>query len=139
MRRLRTALVWLLLLAVPLQGFAASAMLFCGMAHGDAALQLTHGHASLNGGDGHAHAGDLHDHGVLQDVDGPVGADSAASDLHGGSCSVCASCCSGAALLLSSVNVVSPFAHDAPVLASSRAEPGQNSPGPDRPPRILLA
>lgn len=141
MRRFRTALVWLLLLAVPLQGFAASAMLFCGIAHGGAASQLSHEHPALNGGDGHAHAGDRHGHGVLLDADGTIDAnpDSPLSDLHDGACSACASCCSGAALLLSSVNVVSPFGHDAPVLASNCAEPGQNSPGPDRPPRLLLA
>jgi hypothetical protein len=98
---LRACLVWLALLALPLQGFAAASMLFCG-AGGTGPIssgQVAKAHIS----DGaHHHHGD---HG--QSGHHPAGAQADSADAPaqpagpgdaGHRCGVCASCCNLAAI-----------------------------------------
>jgi hypothetical protein len=137
LRLSRQLLTWLLLAAVPLQGYAAGAMLFCGAAHGRAEAaavdHAAHGHG--------AHAPDTaahHSGPATVDHQQPAPAADLASLLHG-TCSVCASCCSGAAL--PAAIFVSAFATEraAPALPGERPAPDRAPARLERPPRIALA
>jgi hypothetical protein len=131
----RICLIWLLALAVPLQGVAAATMLVCGPHHqAGGAVHASpdvqpHHHGAHSGDDAHAH------HAM-------PGADVGASGLaqaDGHTCSACATCCSALAL-------VGTFGVPAcPELASTLFDSVVPSvgrycaDGPDRPPRIHLA
>lgn len=135
MKRLRLLLAWFLLAAVPLQGFAAASMLFCGNGSAHAAVEALAQQAEivgLDGADGHDHG--VHRHAPDSSVDPALdGAAPAEAGAH--SCSVCAACCQGVALLNLPVVL--------PVLAAPRidsAEPfvliaALPSSVPDKPPR----
>ncbi|WP_041675397.1 hypothetical protein [Ramlibacter tataouinensis] len=132
---LRLVIAWLVMTVLPLQGFAAASMLFCGQAAHSTSVQLhaSHDHAS-HGHEGHGH----HDHAganltqqhlpeVSQAADGTV------DDGH--SCPICASCCNLVAL---SDAPTSGLSGDSP-----RSEPSQDASRvltrdastPDKPPR----
>lgn len=89
MSHLRFVLAWLIMLALPLQGFASATMVFCaGEHHGtSAAIQGTHEHSS------HDHS--AHQHPAVDSHQ--ANADDARSSqalpdaIH--KCGVCASCC----------------------------------------------
>jgi hypothetical protein len=81
-RLLRAFLMGMLMLAVPLQGIAATTMLLCGPGHGGAS------HASAEPA--------MHAHGAHHDADA---ADETSGLEAKGKCSACASCCSAVALL----------------------------------------
>lgn len=151
-RTLRTLLIWLMMLAIPTQGFAAAAMLYCGPASDggrmpgapDAQISATSGHATI----GHAHrmgdthAGHAHDHAMAESA-GPHLAvtDQTGSDAEGflaeAACSVCAACCSGAALV-ASVLVLSAHSESfAPMRPLSVLALDFFTDGPRRPPRSL--
>jgi hypothetical protein len=152
--RLRTALMWLLLLALPLQGFAAATMLTCGPnhhrlpVHAAAASVHDHGHDHGNGnGQHHAHA---HEHApapaqadaeAAVDVAADRAPSSHAMDQGAKSkskCSACAACCIGAALPAAAL-VFAPFdAATAPVGSAPASRVGFFTDGPDRPPRLHL-
>jgi hypothetical protein len=135
----RALLVWLLALAIPVQGAVAAAMRCCGPEH-------HHQGQRVNAGDGHAHDHAMvtgHDHGAPAAA---VDTDSAAADtdpnsdahaatLKAGKCSACSSCCTAAGLpsrqaVLGSV----PFGE---VLVASVGTPLLEflTSGPERPPR----
>ncbi|MDO8458936.1 MAG: hypothetical protein Q7T07_18710 [Burkholderiaceae bacterium] len=125
---LRILFAWLLIAAVPMQGFAAASMLFCGMGaqHQHAAeASEPHDHATP-----HSHTSDAAQ-GHAQAADPAQGA---SSDT-GQKCSICAACCSGVALVgLDQVLAMTP----APQAAL--AEPfvlihTLPTPVPDKPPR----
>lgn len=137
-KRSIAAVVWLLIVAIPVQGLAATAMTHCGARHSGAVAATLVDHAL------HDHAAAWHDgashHSAHQHAsasDGPVDT----SDLkHDGyvKCSACAACCLGLALP-SSLSVL------LPVLPSVAANCGVFSSalevivtGPERPPRLLL-
>ena len=89
-RHFRIVLIALLLAALPLRTWAASAMLFCVDGSSAAAAHAQHGdrdaHAGHDGAGGHA----------MHDADGSQGsADGAMDTGHG--CSVCGACCTGVA------------------------------------------
>jgi hypothetical protein len=142
----RTLFIWLLVLAVPVQGAAAATMAFCGASHhGGGASAATQANASAV----HAHVGGGeadHQHTravALADEDSAASADSAASTAagHAGQqkCSACASCCSLGAILSSVLAVAVPVF--SPTVFST-LEPSVElfaAEGPDRPPRIALA
>lgn len=110
MKRWWITLVWLLSLALPLQGLAASARLMC---HAAPAASMT------------ADAPKCHEE-----------ADDAAS-AHTG-CIACAAC-HGAAALPASVPALGQAAPTmAPVAATTQSVPVFVTDGPDRPPRITL-
>jgi hypothetical protein len=126
MSRIRLLLAWLVLAAIPLQGFAAASMLFCGS--GQRQQSQVQVHASA----GHDHA--AHGHGPAAKVG--QAADSA-TQLPDSShqCGVCASCCHSAAITETPRAIAL-----APPPQSRAAEPfvlihPRPSTVPDKPPR----
>lgn len=159
-RVVRTLIVWVMVVAMPIQTFAAPTMRFCGPSHErmmhrlgpEAPPQASHhafhgGHPAAAGDHGrHPHAGpayaaDPGDSGTPQaepdhDTDGRPGLVPQHDDF---SCSACASCCSVLALPphlagLAAAGPVHP-AGRAPVTPIASHPPD----GPERPPRSILA
>jgi hypothetical protein len=123
MRRLfRAFLMWMVMLAVPLQGIAATTMLLCGPGHGGAS------HASAEPA--------THVHGDHRDADA---ADETSGLETKGKCSACASCCSAVALLagLPTLPAAEPAA--GPRAAVEPGFEGVVADGLKRPPRTVLA
>ena len=115
-RVLRTAVMWLLSLALPLQGYAAATMAHCDASHHRMAGGLSHADAAPHDRAGHHHeVTSTAGAGVVKSVD--------SDSHHGGSatgdvdklskykCSACASCCTSAVLPSSVVT----FSTDSPV------------------------
>jgi hypothetical protein len=137
-RVLRTLMLWCLLLALPLQGFAAATMLPCGATAGP-----THGHATATT----ALADANHDHHhAQQDIaaahdDGQASQDHAAAPDHqaGSKCSTCSVCCVGAAFLPTNLNVHPVFHSLTLQLAPAALLFSGTSPQRlERPPRLIL-
>ena len=145
--RFRKALMWLLLLALPLQGYAAATMLNCGPNHhsmmvGSAtASGAVHDPSSV----GHHHgdagaasvAGDHHSTAANDSGDDA----SAAHDLNQlakSKCSACAACCMGVALPPAALAVASFPPAMTPAVFVSAPHDDFLSDGLDRPPRLLL-
>jgi hypothetical protein len=117
----RTVFAWMLVIALPLQGYVAHAMTNCGPAHhGARQLQelaaqshaskgltqagLHSAHAEHAGHAGHADPVEQHRHGAAAaapDTDATEHTNASAATVDGGKCSVCASCCSAAAIAVS--------------------------------------
>jgi hypothetical protein len=152
---IRTTLIWLMAIALPVQGAAGATMLACGPDHHGAAAAHSHaagdpvhehgdvmephihaeGHAAL----GHADTG-YHGH----DRESPSGSESAAADgndVHkaAGKCSACASCCTVAVLPTSVLPIGSPPAVDRVVAFFQTQAAVYMTGGPERPPRTILA
>lgn len=145
---IRILLIWLMALAIPVQGIAASAMLHCGPNHSTQAGQVQSDVAVHHAQ--HGHAGQT---GAHEDKDNTAAGPSTAAsgyDADSGSrstdvtklvkfkCSACASCCSAVAILhsvpaISVVEIVSD--RDSSPVADL---PGFVTDGPERPPRIAL-
>lgn len=131
---MRTLLIWLLMLAVPLQTAAAVTMALCGPGHHASAAERSaialaaHDHAGDK-----AHSGHQHHASAAQPTDAAQALQVVPADVH--TCSVCASCCSGTAMLGSVPKVMAPefgavsFLSLVPHIAFVAAS------GPDRPPR----
>jgi hypothetical protein len=131
---LRIALIWLVALAVPVQGVAAATMVFCGP--GD----TTVGHQRA----AHDHA--AHEHHASHDVDAasPDAANDATSDATSTgfdttSCSVCAACCTAATLPSPLVSCETPKGHAVYRAALASWDATFLTSGLDRPPRLTLA
>ncbi|MFM9915359.1 MAG: hypothetical protein ACKVOX_06100 [Rhizobacter sp.] len=122
LRRVRAALMWVLLVALPFQGFAAASMLGCGPSHHRVSESTAHEAAPAASAHGHEHeaSGD-HRH-----------ADKASK------CSVCAACCVGAALPATALVFAAAAPTDAPSTLPSMGAVGFLTDGPDRPPRPFL-
>lgn len=129
MFRVRLFIAWLILAALPLQGFAAAGMLYCG----DVGVSV------VDGAGAHDHG--MHDRAGMADAQAAAtvagDADGQATPLPGSlhTCSVCASCCAGLGLVAASVPAVLPSlpqAEPASLFARVHARP---SPVPDKPPR----
>lgn len=100
---LKPFVLWLLLIAVPFQGYAAATMMCCGSAHSKGA-----GHAAqASAGNMHSHLSGIdHDH----DEDAVAASSDSGAHHHDGDttkrvafkCSACASCCVGAAIVQTS-------------------------------------
>ena len=147
-RVVRTFVMWLLVLALPVQGFAASTMLLCGAGHHGAA-QATEG--------GHDHASHMHKGALEASAVSESPAHShvaqAASSREGsvfspllakhakvwGKCSACASCCTVAYLPTTVIAFTAPAPSRAPAVVELTTDVGFFTDGPDRPPRLPLA
>jgi hypothetical protein len=140
----RLVIAWLIMAALPLQGMAASSMLFCDQAAPSTVAKPTaHDHAAHGHGAQHDHASHSHDGDSLaaadqpaklsqQQADGPQGA-GMVEDGH--ACPICAACCNLVAL------------SETPILALQAAPPAsqpldgpsrvlsRDAPTPDKPPR----
>jgi len=137
---LRIALAWLLAVALPVQGYAAQAMLLCGPAHHQSAA--VHDHAS------HDHAGaseNLTDSGLPHgDATGPLNSslDHHAKTVksgHGGKCSACTSSCSTAAIT-TAVLAIEIIPQHLPVVSMIPTGNAVDTVGGlDRPPRSFIA
>lgn len=138
-------MMWLLLLALPLQGFAAATMVNCGPNHhrmweASAAAQVpSHGHAGH--GDPHHAMGTAEvEHTTASSAPASEGS-SAAHDLGTLSkfkCSACAACCMGAALPTATLTFASVAPATVPTFFVPVSHVGFFTDGPDRPPRLFL-
>lgn len=131
----RFVLTCLLGIAIPVQGFAAYSMAWCGPAHHSAALsqaQEAHHHQAVVSGHESHHAQ------VMSSTDSSQ-EPSQASTGKANKCSACASCCSATALPSLPVVLTSLVLKDdfAPLEPSGIAV--YLSEGLERPPRIVLA
>lgn len=153
-RVMRAFLVWVIVIAMPVQGMAASVMLFCGPSHSRMTQGLFADGAELASSQGAANwhedsAADhgVHDHaapehlgagnsGVVSDADGTTGL----FPHHGKfTCSACAACCSALALpagfVLPAPSSPEHLAPMSPVEPVASHQPD----GLDRPPRAVRA
>lgn len=144
---IRILFAWLLLAALPLQGFAAATTLLCGPAHHGAAAA-----APAAGLPGHHHAaGDSHDHPhdhasaaaphgatptdafaaavAWDDAASTAGADSSHS------CSLCSAACHGLGLASRSTRVELASAPQVPLTEPFQRFDSRPAPVPDKPPR----
>ena len=132
-RLARLALMFLLAIALPLQGMAAATMAACGWGPHDHVHAVAHDHHAFDSaGRADASSHEMH---VAHSHDGK--ADLADGALH--KCSACASCCVGAAvpsqaIAFDTVKLTDRFA---PLVA--RSVPAYVSEGLERPPRAFLA
>lgn len=98
----KTVLLLLLLLAVPFQGYAASAMLFCETSHHRTDTVPTthaghqHSHDQHTEHDGSLISADHHQHQVADSSDHGSGKNGSHHNLS--KCSACSTCCVGAAI-----------------------------------------
>ena len=151
--RLRNALMWVLVAALPLQSVAAATMLHCGSLPNSAAHAHEDADRPAHAHDDHAMGGHHGHHAVAnaseETTASPSGAvapstqgqDGGHTLLHDakGKCSACASCCTAAALpsAIQSFDATPPtyfFAPSAPLVT-----PVFITAGPERPPRLLFA
>jgi hypothetical protein len=144
MSRFRLLLAWLMMAALPLQGWAAASMLYCGPAQRAAVAQAHSTGAGDHGGhamhvDHHDRTAGHHDmtagHPATADVDPEAVQGGTTVDASSHTCGVCASCCHGVALAQTQR-----WAACLPAPAAETAEPlipvlARPSPVPDKPPR----
>lgn len=129
-RRLRFVILWLLALALPMQGMASALMVHCGTSHQRMQLH-TQAHTP--------HVGSEHVHPVLAQDHHAAPGDTAHDTTSKVSCSACAVCCSVCALPSSVLKFAAPepcttvFDALVPTVEPFAAE------GPERPPRRLMA
>lgn len=96
-RVLKTFLLWLLLLALPMQGYAAAVMLACGAVHSRSTL-------AADAATAHVHANHHHDS-TPHVADAGHDSHGATADKHAGSaCNTCQACCIGAVLISSGLD-----------------------------------
>jgi hypothetical protein len=129
-RALRLSLTWLLLVTLPLQGYAAGSMLFCGAGAATSGV-VEHSHDAAASHD--LQGAHQHDAVAAAAVD-----DGDASNLHDvmhGKCSVCSSCCSAAALPSAPIAATSATPRAAPLHDLEHANPGHGPARLERPPR----
>ena len=120
---LRIALAWLLAVAIPLQGYAASRMLLCGPAHHPAAVAervVAPSHpAEHSMAHTHVNAHEQSDRVLVaaSTIEEGSAEPAAAKPGHAGKCSLCASCCHSAALL-SEALAVPAMPHDSTLVSA---------------------
>jgi hypothetical protein len=125
--RLKNLLILLLALAIPLQGYAAAAMVFCGPEKPVA--------ANVSG-----HAGMTHHHAEAQDAGQVQHGDSdhaASHDKSSTSCSSCAACCVGVLPVNAPLTAVQPLPVIHPVVFPLSGFVGYTPENPERPPSLL--
>ena len=152
----RTALMWLLVAALPVQSWAAATMANCGPIHHRMAVEsaaahdvMPHSHDS--GRDPMApHSGHTHDqhghHGatVVSDADvdsshAPDADHHSLQNLGKFKCSACASCCLGLALPSPVLSFDASVSSDTPVAGMPQAVAVFLTGGLERPPQTILA
>ena len=138
----RTLLMWLLMLAVPVQGAAAATMAFCGPNDHGAGQAVSagadHAHPDGEGSEGdHHHAQEAHD----EDASPSPQAAPHAKFVHAAKhkCSACASCCAAAALPSASAAFEPPLLGNSFLPLVSRSVVLLPADGLERPPRFVLA
>lgn len=146
----RFLLTCLLLVAMPLQGYAAATLLVCGASHDSLYVSVAQATADPIQAE-HLHSGEpSHPHEVSATSAGKASADEAAQaqavpgvpSPHAAAhfkCNACGPCCPGAALATEVVLNLAPLARSAdfPDLTSNHLSPTLG--GLDRPPQSILA
>lgn len=128
MARLRLILACIMMLALPLQGFAAASMVLCGGGS-------NHQHQRAGGGPAedvsaaHAH----HGHGA--DAAKKVAQSDKSAPDFAHKCSICASCCSAVALASHDTAIAFPLIRQADVSELMTELKSQPALVPDKPPR----
>ncbi|MDL2339530.1 MAG: hypothetical protein QFE16_16980 [Pseudomonadota bacterium] len=140
--RFRSAVMWLLLLALPLQGFAAATMLNCGPNHhrmmAAASTELDEAHEHTAAGQHHHEMGmAAGEHEVASaNPSGDAPPLPHLDKLVKFKCNACAVCCTGAAMPTAAF-AFEPFATAmAPESFVPTSHVGFVTDGPDRPPRL---
>ncbi|MFM9966991.1 MAG: hypothetical protein ACKVQK_01110 [Burkholderiales bacterium] len=159
----RKVLIVLLMVAMPMQGFAAAGMLACAQGHGQ--MHQIEAIAPLAGAEGtvaeitraahdhgshsHGHADSSYDVPQAPAIDDEpdvsfaaaivVIASPATDGAQDATCSACAACCVGAAIVARSVFARATDISSAPLLAACEARVSFITDGPVRPPRSFLA
>lgn len=160
----RTALVCLLALAVPLQGAVAAAMRCCGMDHHQVGASLVQEHGGHQHSEELGRGAELVPHGDVNHAhqhDEPSALESESSTDHSGShkedkrvdatkapakspakvsgkCNVCASCCGAAALPSEAPALALTEVDKDRHLPSVTPDPEFGTAGPERPPRTFF-
>jgi hypothetical protein len=133
---MRIVAAWLLALALPVQGIAATTMFACGPGHdasaGHAPSALHHGAIEHESHDHAGHAADGHP------MD-PVHASGEDASGDAGTCSACASCCLGAAIPQARIDADVAVASSTQASDLGFAAVAFLTNGPERPPRPFLA
>ena len=131
--------IWCLLLALPMQGYAAATMLNCGPTphhEKQAADAPTHEQDAEN----HSHAAHQHDAAPETAATDSLASDGYSNTHHKTSCSACATCCVAAAVIPAGLNWTPLYSRSqAPVAAPAVSFSGHIPAGLERPPRFLLA
>ncbi|MFM8899421.1 MAG: hypothetical protein ACKOF9_05650 [Burkholderiales bacterium] len=130
--RFRHLMMWLLLLALPVQGWAMVTMQQCASSHAGTMQRVAiHDESSSSSHHSHHHA--QHDH----DQQGEPGALSPDQNSDA-QCSACASCCMGAVLPVIFIALNVSKAPSTPQVSVLTPTWHFFTTGPDRPPRIPL-
>jgi len=141
---LKSIFIWLLVMALPIQGYAATTMAACQPGHHgqEESTAAPHEHAThlvgaleVSTHDHQTHPGGIHE----QSLSGAAGVETADTGHGGTKCSACASCCYGAALMASApahpCGASTADLNPAEFVSIARFITG----GPERPPRPFLA
>ncbi len=132
-RSIRILLAWALVALLPLQGYAAAAMISCGPMHARQSAMASH-HAEHAG---HHHGGD---ESTGQQGSGSGETAPALPDLLKLKCSACAACCTGAAAPSPALaSVTATKSHAVISIFFDWSDRSIVLPGLERPPRAVLA
>ena len=142
--RFRSVLMWLLLIALPVQGFAAATMLNCGPNHQQMwqASAAAKADPSVHAAHDHHHKAVDADAGEAPTAGQPSDDGNSLTQLNKAAkfkCSACAACCMGIALPASPLAITALLVDSAPQLEGSAVHVDFVSTGPDRPPRTARA
>lgn len=134
MKYLRTFILVLLTVLLPIRGAVAAAMLCPGGAETSSAVpDAGHGHHDMHAGqDVDAHGSAMHDHSHAH------GSDVSSSDTHAGACQFCAGGCCVTPLAFAPPSVESPLVTTSAAFPAITAPVSVHYPdGQDRPPRTI--
>jgi len=143
---IRTALIWLLAVALPFQGAVAATMLACGPSHPGSpshAMAAPHHHGDdADAAHGH-HAPGSHDHGshhgTVDRTDAERASASVVKSPGASTCSVCAACCTVSVLPAAALPFLPEAVSDSIVVFTASQPVVFLTGGPERPPRTVLA
>ena len=122
--------MWLLMLASPLQGYAASTMLLGGAGHHGAA-------PAAAAASGHDHASHTHAGATVEAGASVAGPQPSSHTKAANKCSTCAACCVFACLPTALVEFAASTPGSALAVVVLALDVGFFTDGPDRPPRLL--
>jgi|KBSSwiStaDraftv2_1062776.scaffolds.fasta_scaffold04919_12 hypothetical protein len=138
---LRFAIACLLAFALPLQGVTAATMMVCGTAQRSSEGEHAHRHhINAPAPEVHSHfTSDVHEHASHMHASGNASNDKPSSSKVSHKCSVCASCCVGAAVAADPLSFVPVKLTDRFPSLAPRSVAAFVTEGLERPPRLLLA
>lgn len=132
---LKSLVVWLMLVALPFQGFASASMLLCAPMQPPAMATSSVAMTAM----GHDHHAMMMAQAMEHASAAPADGHDAAHHHDGGKCNTCASCCFGAAMAPAGV---APLPAESPQLTAFHFEPGHvarvDLALPERPPQTAL-